>query len=121
MATSPNAPPPGMIPPPPDVAAQMGQSDPMMKAAGGMAAGLMGAGPHPQGALIAQGQAVENVIRQMGRMSEKFAPWGDKMVTLLKTGLAEASGGAQASPAAPASGSSSLRPPGAEGMASFPG
>lgn len=121
MATSMPNPISAGVPPPPDVAAQMGHTSPMDQVTGSVASHLMAGGIAPHGALLSQGQAVEKVIQQMGRISPKFAPWGDKIVTLLKTGLAEAAGGAAHGEPGPPPGGPSLRPPTGEGAGSFPG
>ena len=94
---------------PPDVGGQMGAGgggDNPLAGIGQMMAdkAKQGAGaPQPDGSLTAQADAVEKVVSQMSRMSDAFAPFGAKILDMLKTGIAEATragqgGGKQAPP-----------------------
>lgn len=111
-----------MPPPlPPDVASQMGQP-PSAQVAQMVSHGALAA--NPQGAILAQGQAVEKVLRDMARTQPKFGPFADRMVAVLKAGLGELTGpDSTASQPAPMAvpGGQSLRPPSAEGAGDFIG
>ena len=121
-------------PPPPDVTSQTGA----MGGVGSVMNRQRGGGPtgpagemesvsqaHPQGAMLAQADAVEKLLRQMSRMNEGFAPYANRMAVVLRNGLAQALEGAQATPFAPtpqlqAPGSTN-RPPAGEAAEGFPG
>lgn len=100
-------------PPPPDVAGQTGASP-----YAGMGAMMQkkdqgpdgGGGAHPQGALIAQGEAVKKVIDQMAKMESGFGPFADRIKSLIDAGVGSVTsggsdsnppGGAPSGPAAP--------------------
>ena len=132
MAAAPrmDAPPP----PPPDVTAQTGAmsriGSAMNRQGGGGPVGPSGemasvSQAHPQGAILAQADAIEKLLRQMSRMNEGFAPYANRMAVVLRNGLAQALEGAQATPFAPtpqlqAPGSTN-RPPAGEAAEGFPG
>lgn len=78
-------------PVPPDVSGQMGQS-PYAGVAGMMQQktqqdGGGGDQAHPQGALVAQSEAVKKVIDQMSKMEPGFGPFADRIKSLLDAGL----------------------------------
>lgn len=45
---------------------------------------------NPQGALLVQGEAIEKVLKQMAAMNAKFAPYADRAMTVIKSGIADA-------------------------------
>lgn len=69
----------------------------------------------PAGALKAQGDAVEKVLKQMASMDEKFAPFANRMMDILKAGMGQVGGGegAGASPM-------SMKPPGPDDAGTAP-
>jgi hypothetical protein len=88
-------------PQPPDVAAQqggpfagvagmMGQQKPQPP---GGPPGDLASGVHPQGALLAQFQAVKKVIEQMSKLDDKMAPFATRALAILQTGVEAAVGG----------------------------
>ena len=78
-------------PVPPELSGQMGQSpyagvSSMMKDQAQQQGGG-GAQAHPQGALIAQSEAVKKVIDQMAKMEPGFGPFADRIKSILDAGL----------------------------------
>lgn len=74
------------------------------------------------GALLAQGDAVEKVLTQMAK-NDKFKPFANRIIAILKAGMAEASGAPQGGPAAQGQPPEpmSARPPEGEAQKGFPG
>src|SRR5271168_4288818 len=76
-------------PVPPDISGQMGQS-PYAGVSSMMQQQQQGAGggqAHPQGALVAQSEAVKKVIDQMAKMEPGFGQFADRIKSLLDAGL----------------------------------
>lgn len=99
MGTSPlrlDSPPPQ----PPDVSSQTGgpfggvaQMMGQQKPQPGAPPGDLASGVHPQGALLAQFQAVKKVIEQMSKLDDKMAPFATRALAILQTGVEAAVGG----------------------------
>lgn len=125
-------------PQPPNVTSQQGALSTVGAAVNRNAAReLQGGGPageltsmaetHPQGAILAQADAVEKLMRQMSRMSPLFAPFANRISVILRRGLGEIL--AESEPAGISSSApfpfqgprQSNRPGAGEEMAGFPG
>lgn len=83
-----------------------------------------GGAPQPQGALVAQAEAVKKVIDQMAKMESGFGPFADRIKSLLDAGLgavmSNGGGSGAQSPGGSAGpmGPDSMKPPAPGG---FPG
>lgn len=129
----------GPPPQPPNVTAQQGALTSVGAAMNrNVARGQQEGGPpgeltsmaqsHPQGAILAQADAVEKLMRQMSRMSPLFAPFANRISVILRRGLGEIL--AEAEPAGVSSSApepfqgpvqQTNRPGAGEQMAGFPG
>lgn len=78
---------------------------------------------NPQGALIAQYQAVKKVVEQMARMDENFAPFARRAMAILEAGLGTSISQGKPGISTPPPGQepSSNRPPEGESAQGFPG
>lgn len=104
-------------PQPPDITAQQGQSpysgvSSMMQQQQGQ---QQGGAPDPKGALVAQSDAVKKVVDQMAKMEPAFAPFADRIKSLLDAGLGAAisgggPGGSSQQSQPPVMGPNSMRP-----------
>ena len=77
---------------PPEVSGQMGGFGGVGEMMGnkmqeGQPPGEMGNGVHPQGAMLAQYNALEQVLNQMAGQNEKFAPYAYRAIAVIKEGL----------------------------------
>jgi hypothetical protein len=105
-------------PQPPDVTSQMGASpfsgvSSMLQQKAGQG-GEQGGGANPKGALLAQSEAVKKVVDQMAKMEPGFAPFADRIRSLLDAGV-----GAVTSGGSPQPGSSAEMPPKFQGPATM--
>jgi len=84
---------------------------------------------HPQGAMLAQFEAVKKVLTQMARMNEGYMPFVNRAIAILQAGLGEVISKGRAGPgvgepppeAGAMSAPPSARAPEGESSRSFPG
>jgi hypothetical protein len=89
-ATRLDAPPPL----PPGVSGQMGEGSEGMSGMTQMLGDQVKNGAQPQGALLAQFNAVKKVVEQMASANEEFSPYAMRAIATLQEGIAKvASGG----------------------------
>ena len=72
------------------------------QAPAGPAQNMAGAAPNPQGALLAKGQQIEQLITQMGTMNPNMGPWSSRLISLLRAAVGDVVG-STATPGSPQS------------------